>query len=377
MIDTVVLVLLASSFQITDPTLFSPYVKTYPQFSSSGFVKCVQNPTIYDKRNDIYKPCLTHTVRIVGNTIRTTLAIQFSVPKLLYLNNLDEVTDKSFDLVLETLHQTLVQMGVSVHPTSLRLAPVSIVHYSKNIVLPIHITASMIMTQLAKIDVPKTFSMDSTRYKNAGNGIDMYSKSFEIVFYDKIKDLAKGSKVHFDQEPTHYQQSLFETYTTPQNPISILRLEVRIKSKQKLVQILKKCGQSSSPFFTNIFSEKISQAVLQNIWQQLVTGKNLAVLGWNHAIDLEIVAQNIPLTPQRLLSAYGAVQFAQTGGMRKLRAIMENRGSDRSWQRIKSDVELITSTAKVAQPSWVQHIYRALSQFEPYRTPKQNEQDHI
>ena len=277
MLDTVVLVLQAPSFTISNPNAFSPHIQTYPQFTSRGYVSCVQNPTAQDRQENVYKPCLTHTMRIVRGAIKTTLAVQYSIPKLLYFNNLDEVTDDALEQVIHILRAKLLDMGVEVHPTSLRLAPISVIHYSKNIILPPGMTPSMIMSQLAKLDIPLTFSIDHTRFKNAGHGINMYSKSFEVVFYDKIKDLQKGLKTPFDSDPMAYQQSLFDPQERAREA-SILRLEVRIKKKPKLERLLEICGQSRS-ITTEIYDtkqlelEKMKDETTQRI-SQLISADN-------------------------------------------------------------------------------------------------------
>lgn len=77
---------------------------------ANGIRKCVQNPTKEDERNGIYKPRLTYIRRWDGIDGRYTLKIEFSVPKLLYSNNFDELSDSDFPLVIRALKERLLDM---------------------------------------------------------------------------------------------------------------------------------------------------------------------------------------------------------------------------------------------------------------------------
>lgn len=111
--------------------------------SSRGYFTLVQNPTSAELKQGIYKPrlTLTHRFNCSGRSERT-LAIEFSIPKLLFGNNFDELTDKDFPAVIQKLQLILKDMGVHVFEDCLINAPVSLVHYSKNIPLIDYTTPS-------------------------------------------------------------------------------------------------------------------------------------------------------------------------------------------------------------------------------------------
>ena len=63
------------------------------------------------------------------------LKIEFSAPKMLFGNNFDELTDSDFPNLLTKLKRTLKEMGVFILEDHLTSAPVSAIHFSKNIPL--------------------------------------------------------------------------------------------------------------------------------------------------------------------------------------------------------------------------------------------------
>lgn len=142
MIDTIVLTLDENSFEIVEHDKFSPsteglyFRSSYYRLGGRANLTCVQNPTSTELRNGIYKPRLTVTKRIdKHHQFQITLKIEFSIPKLLYGNNFDELEDDDFTLVISKLKQSLRDMGVIVSEPVLINAQVSAIHFSKNIPL--------------------------------------------------------------------------------------------------------------------------------------------------------------------------------------------------------------------------------------------------
>ena len=98
--------------------------------------KFVKNPSPSDTKNGQYFPQLTGYKRKKGKLEwESSIKIQFSAPKLLYKNNIDELSDSQFEEVVEALRDRLDRMGVIIASENLKNATVTTVHYSKNIEL--------------------------------------------------------------------------------------------------------------------------------------------------------------------------------------------------------------------------------------------------
>ena len=104
MIDTIVLTLNTGMYTIFEPDNFSPSTRGltdptagYYRLGGRSNITCKQNPTPNELKRGIYKPRLTVTKRInrAGN-FEIPLKIEFSIPKLLYGNNFDELTNTDF-----------------------------------------------------------------------------------------------------------------------------------------------------------------------------------------------------------------------------------------------------------------------------------------
>lgn len=63
------------------------------------------------------------------------LKIELSLPKLLFGNNFQELQHKDLAVVTQKLAITLESMGVMIDVDALAHAPVSAIHYAKNIIL--------------------------------------------------------------------------------------------------------------------------------------------------------------------------------------------------------------------------------------------------
>ncbi len=174
--------------------------------------------------------------------------IEFSVPKLLYLNNLDELEDKDFPRVVSTLQKRLKTMGVVVPDTLLKNASVSAVHFSKNIKLEDGYTASHLISEMNKVNLRKSFDFARTRYINDGQSLYAHATSHQLVIYDKIADLGKDKKRSIDKDQSLYQRSLFEVLGKRET-LEIIRFEIRLSQKQKLNSVLESLGYSKNPVF--------------------------------------------------------------------------------------------------------------------------------
>ncbi len=237
MIDTIVLTLSRNMFTISNPDKFEPSARLIlgnnTSMGSRGYIQCKQNPTKEELRSGFYKPRLTLTNRFnhTGNR-EPTLKIELSLPKLLLKNNFNELTDHDFERVIELLEANLKYMGVQVSTLALKQASVSSIHYSKNISLSNGITSRYLIRKIKEANVKMALDINQTDYKNEGYSYKWHSNTYEIAFYDKIKDLetAKFSEKRAIEKDNELQSNLFpELIKRPE----VLRIEVRLNNRQK------------------------------------------------------------------------------------------------------------------------------------------------
>lgn len=356
MIDTIVLTLKEGMFIINDHTKFSP--STEGLFNPSGYYRlgsrsnmvCKQNPTPSELKNGIYKPRLTVTKRInrYGN-FEVMMKIEFSIPKLLFGNNFDEIEEADFQQVVQTLKIKLREMGVLIFEYRLAKAPISAIHYSKNIPLTDYTTPYTYIELLSKANINQRLDLNQTDFRNEGHSLKYRANSFEIVFYDKLSDLnkAKTSEKRAEEQDNTIQLNLFDNIVI-QKPFEVLRMEVRLNRKQKLIQMLKKLGIEQEPTFQLLFSKDIAKKVLLHYIDE-IEASYPALLSYEYTNSKDFLWSFMFNNPKagirKAIQMLGLrVAFAEVG-IREFREITKRFGKN-SWYRLNSELNSLVYPQK-------------------------------
>ncbi|MFA6376981.1 MAG: hypothetical protein WCX69_06300, partial [Candidatus Paceibacterota bacterium] len=257
-----------TQFCITDNSKFRPSTQGIFE-DGNWYVKCCQNASAEDKLNKVYKPKLT----VYKRGYQVWLKIEFSAPKLVFGDNVNELQEDDFLEVVARLRAVLARMGVRLPVGLLENAPISAVHPSKNISLTNGYTAIFAIRELVKISVSEKFDMDFKEYRNGGEELQIYSQTHSLAFYDKINDLTKPEKRAIDRQQPATQISLFDVLSKRKPPIEILRMEARLNRRKKLNEVLRGLGFNENPTFRQIFNKEICQKILLHYWQEFFDGK--------------------------------------------------------------------------------------------------------
>lgn len=368
MLDTIILTIPKNYCFITKPEMFTPNANILNN-QGNYFVKCMNNPSASDKRNGIYRPRLTLIKRPTKYGNEISLKIEFSVTKMLYGNNVDEVQENDFDAVVEALRKSMAEMGVLVFSEQMRNAPVSAFHPSKNIELTDGYTSNYVISELRKINLTKKLSLNKADYRDNGASLQLYANSHSLVVYDKVKDLKTPEKRAIDKDQNKLQLSLFEMLT---NKKEILRMEVRLTKKVKLNAVIAKLGFKENPTFKDIFNKNLCQKILQHYWQELILGENLFLFDMdsNPKTTLEkIFKHKSNIKPKEAIYLVG-LRVLSKEGIRDTRAIVERHGTSRTWYRIAQDLPLLDEISDKVYHKWVQQITDCLTIFEPFKINK-------
>ena len=377
MLDTVALTLERRQFEIVDCERFSPSARGLMQppfyrLGARGNFSCVLNPTQADYEAGRYRPRLTLTKRKAQAGFSLKLRIEFSAPKLLFGNNFDELRTCDFERVLDALHRELSGMGVRVDRATLRRAPVSAIHYSKNIAFTDYTTCSMVMNELGRINLSQRLDLSHTDYRNEGHAIRYHTNSYEVTFYDKIRDLQKarvsekrafekdyGAQIDFFTKPNGFPKQL-----------EVLRMEVRLSNRTKIRALLKQLGIREKPQFDALFSADIAQRILLHFWEavrrQLPLVCDAKIPRPEEILQGLVTASGGITRPGKLLQQVGGILLVRAIGVRGLGALLRPHCSPRTWQRAKREL----SRLKVADGgtfSALKGIDAILRDFQPVR----------
>lgn len=342
------------------------------QSKTTIYQKFIRNPTKSEKESGYYFPRLTGIRRKTDGRVDAFIKVEFSIPKLLYMNNLDEVKESDFKLVIDTLKDRLLRMGIAVPSKYLTFAQVTAVHYSKNILLTEGYTSQFILSELSKIDIRKSFDFSKTKFTNDGQSIYAYTIAHSFVIYDKIADLKKDEKRAVDKDQTLYQRTLFDVIEK-KDLYEVLRFEIRISKKQKLNALFKKLGFKENPTFEDVFKRNTSKAIVQYYWDTLVKNNSTLLFGYSFGPkDLlkQILIANPKLKPKQSLYFASLMSMTKDGnGIRELRSILSKYSDNRTWYRIKDDIKNVSKLLKKTRPrDWFDHIEKELKQFDTFKS---------
>lgn len=369
MIDTVILTLPRSRAIMTD-ALTDGLRPWDLQGRTAVYDKYVKNPSPKDTTSGQYFPRLTgYRRKGKGVTWDYTLKIEFSAPKLLYQNNLDELADTQFDDVVRKLASRLQKMGVMILTRDLEAATVTAVHYSKNIELRGGYTAQYVIGELGKINLNKHFDITRARYMNDGQSLCAYTTAYSLVLYDKVADLARSRKRAIDKDQTSQQISLFKQLN---KSCEILRFEVRLSQKQKMNGLFKQLGFKESPTFKYVFSSQKSKVVLAHFWNTMIAGDGVVLFA--HRVTSKDLLKRVLIaskTAKGKTAIYltGLLLLAQEGaGLRELRVALSKRTNDRTWYRLMDDMRAVTADLSTLRPrEWYERVRQALVDYRPFR----------
>lgn len=376
MLDTIVLSFNQTEFEITDMQRFSPsaqglYTPPFYALGARGNYSCYQNPTKTELAAGNYKPRLTLTKRKTYAGYAITLRCEFSAPKLLLSNNFSELLDADFARLLDKLHSILAGMGVRITKDTLRQAQISAIHYSKNIPLVDYTSCAMILGELGRINLTQRLDLSKTDYRNSGHAIRYHANSYELAFYDKIKDMQQaqknGSKRAIEDD-YEVQRDLFAKASS-QQPLEVLRMELRIGNRTKLKSLMQAVGITSDMRLASLFSQTIAQKMLLHFWQKISQDMPiLALSGFKpediyHALLAETKGK---AKPAKLLQQIGALAIIQNVGMRGLHSLTSSHSNDRTWQRMKKELEKTDVSCRMNYAA-VTNVQRCLESFVPLK----------
>lgn len=361
MIDTVILKIPKSKVNQIDDNFWQS-----KQWGAYSF-KFIRNMTSIEKANQQYRPRITGQIR-TGRA--PYLKVEFSCPKLVYGNNLAELKQTDFEVIIELLQKNLSEIGIITTTETLRNAEVLAFHPSKNIQLMSGYTPSFVIKELQKINIKKIFDLNKVDFRNDGQSLQIYSNSHSLVFYDKIADLKRPLKRAIDRDQTTQQLSLFNDIQANNPRLEILRMEVRLCTRRKINSLMKKLNLPIKPTFQDLFKNNLCQKVLWDYWEQIISNQNNFLLETNtnpHKLLRNIIrCSPKEITAKEAIYLVGLKTLAQNeGGMNTLRTIVEKSYTTRTWARTLANTKKLNDISSSPKQEWVKQIEEQLQTYKP------------
>lgn len=342
------LIIKEMNFKILDHKRFSPSSKglfepPYLEFGGKPCIKCTFNPTKKDYSVYPYLPRLTIMKVVRRGGFPIFLKVEFSIPKLLYGNNFDEVDESDFGEICWKLKEVLLSMGVLISDIkTISYAEVSTLHPSKNIILTDYSIPLTVIKEISKVNVNKLLDMNQTDYRNGGYSIKYHSNDYEIIFYDKLADLkqAKISDNRAIEEDNLVQLNLFEKVEM-KKPFEVLRMEVRLGSKRKIRETLKKLGYDDKDItFVKLFNNKLAQDILMDTVNRIESGYPVLLKEdskSNEDFLIQLMINNPKMKFKNGLAMVGVRNLLSEIGTRNFRNVTEKYDKS-NWYRLNKEM---------------------------------------
>jgi hypothetical protein len=256
---------------------------------------------------------------------------------------------------------------------TLRAARVSAIHYGKNVALLDYTSSAMALTEMGAIDLNRRLDLSRTDYRNEGHAIRYHANSFEVTFYDKLADLraARVSEKRAIERDSAIQEGLFAGASPFTKDLEVLRMEVRLGTRAKIMNVLKKVGADPGlePTFAALFDVSLAKSVLLHFWDG-IRPQALVAAGSRSERPEELLdrlaREARGARPGRLLQQVGFAVLVGSVGFRGLGAVMRRHCSARSWQRYKREMTA-AGMGRTEGSSALAQVNAALQQFRPLR----------
>jgi hypothetical protein len=352
MLDTIVLSLTPDMYCISEPDKFKPSAHWALLASKNKEARLhyhsivsKQNATKKELLNGIYKPLLTLAYhRGIQGVVELLLKVELSLPKLLYGNNFNELQYKDFKTITSKLATTLTTMGIIVKAEDLADAPVLAIHYSKNIALTDGSTPYHYINKIKEANVRLSLDTNQTDYRNEGHSYKWHCNSYEVIFYDKIKDLEKArqSNKRAMEKDNELQQHLFKMFER-RYKLEFLRMEVRLNKRAKIKLLFKILKIKADLTFKKLFKPAIAKKVLLHYLDELERNRS-PLLNCKAVDDKTFLAQlsfdNPTITPKQAMTLLGFKRALEAAPLRELKTII-GKNKPQSWYRLINDTKNI------------------------------------
>lgn len=277
--DTVIIKIYSPhNFRISNWSLFLPEIvkRKYEDLSSterSSTHPYLRRFVLHPKLQEEYLPRveLFEALTEDRKDIRHILKIEFSVPKLLYWNSLQEAGENDEQRVYLYLKSALERVSIYVEIETIKNATLSSVHACKNIPLPKTIKMREVINELAKMDINKAFDISDKQCKKGARVLNIYSGTIDWSFYDKISDSLRPKNKRSDKGRINQERAVIERYGLQNR--EVFRYEYRIKKSQTIkreINGLLNRKYETKVTFKDLFTPNLLKTLILNSWHSLI-----------------------------------------------------------------------------------------------------------
>ena len=326
---------------------------------------------------DAYLPKITiyETLNKDRDEVLYTLEAAFSVPKLLFGNSVQEVSENDFQKVVYAFRKALSNAGVEIESNSIATARVSQAHFCKNVLLPCDIRMQEVLAELKRTDISKAFDITEKEFKPGVQTLHIYSQTVERVFYDKVIHALRPKGKRKDKGRMEREREVIDRYGLQNR--EIFRYEYRLKKNQTLKRDVNAAlgrPYQTPVLFKDLFEPSLCKTILLKSWHDLIQRpeNQLALLGPTNDLTLllhimrEAHKQSTTMhSMNRAFTSYGITRAILDNGAKEVRRAVftgwNGNHSERLTNKMKTAAAL---TESFPYSNSIAFVMAALEQFE-------------
>ena len=263
----------------------------------------------------------------------------------------------------------LTDTGVYIFAELLRNASVGAIHYGKNIILPRHTLCSSVIRLISKAPASRLFDTSKVEFRNDGHLYKIHTNSFELAFYDKVRDLQKANKSERRSYETDndIQLDIFK-HAEVALDTQVLRMEARLNTRSQIRRMLKAVNLPDDDLrFFALFRKEIAQKALLHYWEPYRSSLSLIAMAKRedpYSIMSFLINNDPDATMTTQLQRLGAMVMIGDIGWNGLRSYWQ--GSEQSFHRLKKDLANLPNRDENPMPE-LKTIDTTLRSFEPVK----------
>ena len=291
-----------------DKLNIASWAPLYPEFSTRTYseLSSVERMRLANKKIPYLRKFILHpdselyiprveifeTANEAMKTVEHEALITTSLPKLIFANSLQEIAVSNRQEIFNTFIERLHSVGLRILPQVIPIAPISIVHFCKNIILSKEYSFFAMRDDLSRIDVGKAYdTTEETRKKdkNKVEALHLRCGTREWAFYDKVQEMLRPTGKSLEKQKMAYEKELIELYNL--RDVEIFRYEYRLNKAQTIKSELNKA--LNRPYLTpvtfdDLFTDGLWKKVLLSSWKRILDRpeNQLALIKSNDELDL-------------------------------------------------------------------------------------------
>ncbi len=351
--------------------LFHPISLNALRFNSKAHQNTRFNPgKILAKRTE-YTPTYIGEKFLTNGAATYYLAIEASLPKLLFGNNIDELErgeESMMNVVHEIKHSLENDLKLSYTEDELLSSEVAKLHVGKNFVFNDPGAPLSVIDTIYKSRADRLCDDNQTKYENLGFSFRLHTNNKEVIYYDKKKDIEQSKKSPKRAIDGSITTGLDDGDSVINKLLSnktagVLRLEVRLNNRSQIRKAFPAISEDLS--FRNVYLNAPILNYLESEWRKSTDTVSAVKLSMGDASKtFEAIAAQYSLRDG--LAVATAITIINDHGMNYFRSLVEKYHSKDAWYRFKR----LLNFAENHHPSYFKKINEEIREYTPVSLQK-------